>query len=1286
MHTDVRRLRKVARGLVVFAAAAALGCSAGERDTEPSSGPGGAESAGARALVEGLRARFQASSGEVPRVVTPSIAECIDRDGSRLRPRMRDAALRGAAPPATVTLPARADGAFALTDVDTGMTIEVALAGATSAPGEMAEGLVIYRGGHTEGADIIHRPSPQGTEDALFFERAPSAPELRYEVTLGDGVAGVRLVARTVELLDAAGAPRLRMAPPFVVDARGERHEASVSVSGCDHDTSPRAPWGRPVTSPGAAGCTVQVGWGGAELIYPVLVDPGWTTTGDMMVGRHNHTASVLLDGRILVAGGQYGPLGSIVFLASAEIYDPDTGTWSAASAMNGPHTSHTSNRLFDGTILISGGALDSTANLATAERYDPAQGTWTESLMPSVHAYHAAVVLMDGQVLVAGGVNGNNTGKQSSADLYDPATGAWSSTGSMADARSDHTLSVLHSGQVLAVGGKGNGTTLLTTELYDPDTKAWSSAGPMNEMRNAHTASVLPDGRVLVAGGQQPGSVFLNKVELYTPGAGWSQAPNMNDKRKRHTATVLSNGAVLVAGGEDSFFHVSVDLYDPTQDIWIPQDGMSVARSSHTATLLSTCEVLVAAGHGAPPDDLVSAERFSFEVAGGPCGSAKPYCADGACCDTPCTETCKSCGTGTCSLLPLGAIDLDAAAPCAGPNACDGNGNCKKIDGRTCAADAECVHGHCVDGVCCDASCAGTCVACDLPSHVGACTSIPLGLTDPACNGINVCDGAGACKVADGQPCSTGDDCGGGQCFDGVCCSSSCAATCMSCALPGHAGTCWPVPAAQADADAASPCAAPENTCDGSGLCKKTDGQSCGGGGDCLNGNCVEGVCCDTACDGACDVCFTGKCAVADPSYPGNPSCLPAVCNGIDTSCPTTCASDAGCAGGYYCAADTTCQQKKAKGDPCSVVAGFDCFESGCAVCATGFCADHVCCDAACDGPCDVCEISLGATEDGQCEILAAGSSGSPSCDPHVCDGFGPSCPTSCAGDDECAPSSYCALPDGVCQPDRDEGEPCASGSQCNSGFCADGVCCDQKCGEGCKACLAALKVSGPDGECGDVLADTDPHDACEEEGAESCKLNGMCDGTGSCAYYVKDTLCEPGQCVGNSAKSWTCNGQGICGEQPIEPCTPFVCDAATGACKTECEDDPDCATGFVCADESCKPSGMTCDGDHTLKGADGSSRDCSPFECTGDVCLDRCATFDDCVEPHVCDEHGKCVEPCESSSLCTPEDAGCACSAPGSTRAPNAAWRAAAVLLLLLRRLSARGRGRRASRNQSS
>jgi N-acetylneuraminic acid mutarotase len=189
-----------------------------------------------------------------------------------------------------------------------------------------------------------------------------------------------------------------------------------------------------------------------AELSPSVSAQaPGrWRATGELVTARAGHTATLLPDGQVLVAGGYEGH----VTLASAELYDPATETWTA------------------------------TGSMATAR------------------SAHTATLLPNGQVLVAGGYNGNSL---ASAQLYDPATGVWTATGSMATARYAQTATLLPNGQVLVVGGihrPNSNHVVKSTELYDPASGRWTATASLSPGRVAHTAILLLNGNVLVSGG----------------------------------------------------------------------------------------------------------------------------------------------------------------------------------------------------------------------------------------------------------------------------------------------------------------------------------------------------------------------------------------------------------------------------------------------------------------------------------------------------------------------------------------------------------------------------------------------------------------------------------------------------------------------------------------------------------------------------------------------------------------------------------------------------------------
>ncbi len=118
----------------------------------------------------------------------------------------------------------------------------------------------------------------------------------------------------------------------------------------------------------------------------------------------------------------------------------------------------------------------------------------------------HTAILLSNGQVLVAGGYYGTNDetnhGTLFSAELYDPSSGIWTSTGSLTAPRGQHTATLLRNGQVLVAGGWSGSALYDSAELYDPVAGTWTNTGPLIGAHFDHTATLLADGRVLVAGG----------------------------------------------------------------------------------------------------------------------------------------------------------------------------------------------------------------------------------------------------------------------------------------------------------------------------------------------------------------------------------------------------------------------------------------------------------------------------------------------------------------------------------------------------------------------------------------------------------------------------------------------------------------------------------------------------------------------------------------------------------------------------------------------------------------
>lgn len=244
----------------------------------------------------------------------------------------------------------------------------------------------------------------------------------------------------------------------------------------------------------------------------------------------------------------------------------------------------------------------------------------------------------------------------------------------------------------------------------------------------------------------------------------------------------------------------------------------------------------------------------------------------------------------------------------------------------------------------------------------------------------------------------------------------------------------------------------------------------------------CADGVCCDLPCTGPCALGCNesgseGQCQLRAAGDLPDASCTAYLCDGSSDACPTSCANTAECQPQYYC--DGTCEPRRESGTACE----------NSEQCSSGHCVGGLCCDAACDGPCESCELALTA---GTCTALAAGAAGDPECGTYLCDGVSGSCPSTCADSAGCAPGNYCDS--GSCVALLVAGSPCTDAASCASAECVDGVCCDSACGASnasdCQACSVAAG-STVDGVCGAVAS----ANTCRAS-TESCDPAESCDG----------------------------------------------------------------------------------------------------------------------------------------------------------------------------------------------
>ena len=320
------------------------------------------------------------------------------------------------------------------------------------------------------------------------------------------------------------------------------------------------------------------------------IYDPATNTfasAGTMTASRRNHTATLLGDGRVLIVGGDYYDPGlqRTVYLSSAEIFDPGRGSFTFAGSMSVPRSWHTATLLADGRVLVAGGMaydeLGQNVYSLDAEIFDGSAFV-PAGVMTSLRWSHAATLLGDGRVLLSGGAG---SGISLSAELFNPTPApgepAFRPTASnMRVFRMYHTATALDATRVLIAGGTGIWPDLATSyEIYDAVTDTFEDGGPMAVPRQEHAATPLSDGSVLLTGGvEQWGTPFrrIARAERYTPGAGATAAHPMQVTRDQHTATALNDGRVLIVGGwsDARVTPRSAELYDPSAAAFVITTG----------------------------------------------------------------------------------------------------------------------------------------------------------------------------------------------------------------------------------------------------------------------------------------------------------------------------------------------------------------------------------------------------------------------------------------------------------------------------------------------------------------------------------------------------------------------------------------------------------------------------------------------------------------------------------------------------------------------------------------
>lgn len=824
---------------------------------------------------------------------------------------------------------------------------------------------------------------------------------------------------------------------------------------------------------------------------------------------------------------------------------------------------------------------------------------------------------------------------------IVDPA---WGTTGTLAHGRMAHTSTTLPSGRVLIAGGYTPPYySVAECEIFDETAAGGSGAFVASgSLQAPHVrgkrAVLMADGKVLITGGGYSGA--SKGSEIFDPAAGGGAGAStltadMLKPRESHTMTRLPSGKVLVAGGggvgPSLAESITAELFDPATKTYSATGNLvDILRMMHSASLLSTGKVLIAGGYGNGEGSLSSTELYdpaTGKFTAGPAMLVVRY-------------------NHTATTLPSGKVLILGGW---------GNGYVSNADLYT-----------------------------PSPTGIGAFAktgSLAEGRTTPA-----------TALLPSGKVLTAGGDNGGAAAFADLwdpAADAGKGAWTSTVALPagryGHAAS--TLPSGKVLISGGYPTYT-EGLLYGAKL-----GDACTTAGSCLSNHCVDGRCCDTACDvGSCDRCDVpgkeGTCSPAPVKSDGAPSCSPFACDGVSSTCPTTCLDDGACAPQFFCAKDGTCQARKEAGASCDPAA--NCKDAGCNECAQNACVDGFCCDQPCNGKCQACSAALkqsnqddgkcGPTKDGidprnECEAsgevckadgqcngtgdcrlatpagVACGAAECQGehgtiargklctgqgvcqdnaqgvdCSPFVCKDGG--CTTSCTAASDCANGSYCS--GGVCVVKKPGGLACSTSEECATGHCVDGFCCNVACDGQCEAC----DVEKAEGTCTPVSGN--PHGrraACAGGDGKNPCAAASCDGSEpkSCAGFAgAKVACGAATCDGNTALApGICNGKGTCRAPDPVPCGSFVCRDA--ACLTSCSADTDCVTGNTCdvASHRCV-AGASCDGDHTTTGANGQKTDCTPYRCQpSGVCATRCQSVDDCLAPLVCDPNGSCIAP---------------------------------------------------------
>jgi len=1088
---------------------------------------------------------------------------------------------------------------------------------------EADSGTAIHRDVYP-GTDAIWATTEARAELAYLLRDASAPTTFRLHLERGKGLSRVEPDHGGITFRDPRGTVRLQIPTPIALDARGVRRAAEMRLSD--------------------DGATLQITLDDHGLERPILLDPAvlqgrWTLIGDRDKRTRGSLAFDPLRGKLIAYGGYYA--GSY-----NEPGDPATRMYAYTFPA----------RTFD--ALANGPGGFTSAMLGGSPPF-------------ADYGYFAAFDSARGKLVAVGSsqsdcTSGCSTNYKMMVSEWDSATNSWT-------ARCEGTCAA--TAPAAAQGGIEviYDVSRSYTVVCNTSSRAcwtWNGATTTGTWTAITSFPAAWMGRGFYDTNYR-GVTFLGSDGTYSwTGSAWT---------KRTTSTVsgaiattfdsIRKRAIAIKGNG-----LNTDTYewDGTTAAWALIVSASTSTPYNKASIAMGFDPIngraVAWGGGNGQTSYYGFDFigsvFEYQAFGNACAGdvdcSGGSCRDGYCCDTTC-GSCRRCdgpgSGGTCAAFAGAATTGTEHDVCTGTKACDPAGVCKLKNGQTCASGNECISGACVDGVCCASACNQACEVCN--ATPGTCTPAAKGSSGRSSCGVGTCNGT----------------------------LRTCSTTCTT----------------DADCSSLGYCSA--------GTCVTTlgDGTACTRDRQCSKGACRDGVCCNSACEGPCNACATGTCA-ALPATTKPVACAGYACSGTSGACATSCTSDASCAAGYYCDG-VFCQRARARGEGCARTEQ----------CSSGLsCADGVCCNSACDGACQACSAAnkqsgdaphvcgpaksgsdpgdrcpkddasscgrsgvCGAT--GTCALYAKGAACGSGvvCDAgsakgRTCDGLGAcvtdsagtkcapgtcsatdGCSFTCTTDSECDATGFCDS--GNCRARAASGSTCTSNNQCASAYCVDGVCCSTACNAICEACNG----SGTEGTC---TASAGPpragHGSCPTASSDDACTAAACDGTtrDACkAFAGPEIACRAATCADATEQLATkCDGSGKCPAPSPRSCAPFACSGSR--CAATCSRDEECTKGSHCdvATSKCVSTG-TCDGDHTVVGADGSNTDCAPYKCGDTGCKNLCESSTECASPNLCSS-GRCVAP-----VVAEDSGGCAMS---SSRSSSGALLIALALAALRRR----------------